>query len=66
MAQIECKKTLRWGENEDQSESFTKGKVYPLTNYIDATETNEFMATINNQGEPHLLGKWHKHFKIKK
>lgn len=60
---IVCNKTLIFG---DGSESFTKGKEYQVSNYPLATETNEYMVTIDNQGEIHKLGTWYKHFKIKK
>jgi len=54
---VKCNKTLIHG---DGTESFTKGETYSgaICNVL------ENLSVTNNQGEPHKLSGWSKHFKI--
>lgn len=53
---VKCKKNLY---HADGSKSFTKGQIYTgrICNML------ENLTVTNNQGEPHKLGCWAKHFK---
>jgi hypothetical protein len=57
--EVKCNKTLF---HSDGSESFTKGMLYS------GRDSNSLydMKVINNQGEPHTLSTWAKHFTVKK
>lgn len=52
---VKCNKTLKHG---DGTESFTKGQIYEgrICNVLENLEVK------NNQGQPHRLGAWSKHF----
>ncbi len=60
---IKCNKDLYHG---DGTKSFTKGQEYtvshPVYDQIDILNA----TTTNDQGEPHKISLWYKHFKILK
>lgn len=45
---------------------FTKGREYFVTGYIENTYQLMQKMTTNDQGEGHIIGNFHKHFKIVK
>lgn len=49
----------------DGTRSFTKGNEYIVRNVSQPYELIEATAT-NDQGEPHKISLWYKHFKILK
>ena len=53
---VKCNKTLKYPS--DNSISFIKGNTYEgnICNVL------ENLTVINEQGEPHILGTWAKHF----
>jgi len=53
---VKCNKNL---VHRDGTQSFTKGLIYEgnICNVL------ENLKVINNQGEPHSLSNWAKHFK---
>ncbi len=57
MIRVICNKTLK---HSDKTTSFNKGSLY-VSNY--ATELSESTILVNNQGQPHRLSLWFKHFR---
>jgi hypothetical protein len=58
---IICTKDLWHGDKDGpKTLSFTKGQTY----YMTTEKLVENTHATNNQGEPHRLGLWYRHFRM--
>ncbi len=56
---IECKKDLY-----NAGKCFTKGRQYEVNKKIHQESSLMELSTINDMGEPHIIGSFWRHFKI--
>lgn len=56
---IKCKKDLFNG-----GKCFSKGKEYTINKIIHTEASLMELTTINDMGQPHVIGSWWRNFKI--